>query len=96
MGLRLGGGARRYVTFYPQDTGDKSRHQWICLAVAASISKSKWTTGHFYLLALKLARRADGGFKDDCSRGAAAERKCARMREREGRKEKKEKKARTG
>ena len=24
MGLRLGGGARRYVTFYPQDTGDIS------------------------------------------------------------------------
>lgn len=87
----MGGGAGRYVTFYPQDTGDKSRHQWICLAAAVSISRSKWTTGHFYLLALKPARRADGGFKDNCSRGAAAEWKRARMQERERRGKKKEK-----
>ena len=61
-----------------------------------SISRSKWTTGHFYLLALKPARRADGGFKDDCSRDAAAEWKRARMQEREREKKKEKKKSKDG
>lgn len=44
MGLQREGVEGRYVTFYPQDTGHKSRHQWICLA-ASSISRKmdNWT-----------------------------------------------------
>lgn len=57
-----GVGVKRYVTFYSQDTGDKSRHQWICPA-AAKYHQEKWTTGRFHLLALMSA--GDEGSRTD-------------------------------
>lgn len=52
------------VTFYPQDTVDKSRHQWICLA-AASISRKmdNWT---LLSAGFDVGEKTDGRFKDDC------------------------------
>lgn len=61
MGLqRRGlGCAGNNVTFYSQDTEDKSRHQWICLA-AVSISRKKdnWT---FLSAGFDVGEEADGG-----------------------------------
>lgn len=47
------------VTFYPQDTGDKSRHQRICLA-AASIGRKmdNWT---LLSAGFDVGEEADGG-----------------------------------
>lgn len=58
MGLQRGC-VGRYVTFYPQDTGDKSRYQWICLA-AASISRKmdNWT---LLSAGFDVGEEADGG-----------------------------------
>lgn len=62
------GDVRRYVTFYSQDAGDKSRKQWKCPAAACITKKHRRLDTFIYSALMPASEAADDGSR---TQGAA-------------------------